>query len=470
MRKITTYSIWIFLLFALAAVNEVKAQCPNCTIILPTIPVDTVYLDTFPNARQNEYYEEQLSFRLPMTTTPLIGLDTTQNIPAGINLAAFSVQGISGLPLGMSFTLDRPLPARYDEAAPDTRDGCVTICGTPRQSGIFTVNISVLVETGILAPQPATIPLEFLVLPDTSAGFTMANSNGCAPLTVSFNNNIEADTSLGQTAAYFWDFGNGQNSTNQNPADVVYSDSGTYEVTYQAVVSEAIQNVFINSVTVNGTPCTDIFPAGTDIFITITGSQSGTDTVTGYTTNAGTPVTWNFGNNILLTPGTTYDIWVQDDDAIAAGIPGPEDCGHVFFSADTSANNFTITSGSLSVTVNLTRSIVFLRDTVNTTDYVVVTNCNASNESIEAISGSFNVFPNPTSGIVEVQFQTPATQNQEVTLKITDMLGRTLRQNELGAFSGNYNDSFNLREFGAGVYLMQLQVGDKLLSKKIIVR
>jgi hypothetical protein len=50
------------------------------------------------------------------------------------------------------------------------------------------------------------------------------------------------------------------------------------------------------------------------------------------------------------------------------------------------------------------------------------------------------------------------------------MLGRTLRQNELGAFSGNYNDSFNLREFGAGVYLMQLQVGDKLLSKKIIVR
>lgn len=469
MKKIST--ILVFTALFLAVFTQINAQtCPTCTIILPTIPVDTVYLDTFPNARQNEYYEEQLSFRLPMTTTPLIGLDTTQNIPAGINLAAFSVQGISGLPLGMSFTLDRPLPARYDEAAPDTRDGCVTICGTPRQSGIFTVNISVLVETGILAPQPATIPLDFLVLPDTSAGFTMANSNGCAPLTVSFNNNIEADTSLGQTAVYAWDFGNGQNSTNQNPADVVYSDSGTYEVTYQAVVSESIQNVFINSVTVNGSPCTDFFPAGTDIFITITGSQSGTDTVTGYTTNAGTPVSWNFGNNILMVPGTRYEIWVQDDDAIAQGIPGPEDCGRVNFSADTSANTFTLTSGQLSVTITLTRNTSFLRDTINTTDFVVVTDCNASNEAIEAISGSFNVFPNPTSGIVEVQFQTPATQNQEVTLKITDMLGRTLRQNELGAFSGNYNDSFNLREFGAGVYLMQLQVGDKLLSKKIIVR
>jgi hypothetical protein len=182
----------------------------------------------------------------------------------------------------MSFTLDRPLPARYDEAAPDTRDGCITICVTPRQSGIFVVNISVLVETGILAPQPATIPLEFLVLPDTSAGFTMTNSSGCAPLTVSFNNSIEADTSLGQTATYFWDFGNGQTSNSQNPADVVYSDTGTYEVTYQAVITETVEQVFISSVRVNGSGCSDLLN-GVDLFITITGSQSGTDTVTTYT-------------------------------------------------------------------------------------------------------------------------------------------------------------------------------------------
>jgi hypothetical protein len=469
MKKISTLLACTFLF--LTVFTQLNAQtCPTCTIILPNMPVDTVYLDTFPNARQNEYYEEQLSFRLPMTTTPLIGLDTTQNIPAGINLTAFSVQGISGLPLGMSFTLDRPLPARYNEAAPDTRDGCVTICGTPRQSGIFTVNISVLVETGILAPQPATIPLEFLVLPDTSAGFTMANANGCAPLTVSFSNNIEADTSLGQTAAYFWDFGNGQTSTNQSPADVVYSDTGTYEVTYQAVISETIQNVFISSVTVNGSPCTDLFPAGTDLFITITGSQSGTDTVTGYTTNAGAPVSWNFGNNILMVPGTRYEIWVQDDDAIAQGIPGPEDCGRVNFSADTTANSFTLTSGQLSVTVNLTRTNTVLRDTFNTTGFVVAADCNASTDLFDEISASFSVNPNPTAGEVTVQFQSPDTQTQELSLKVSDMLGRTLRSENLGVVNGIYTDKINLREFGAGVYLMQLQIGNRLLSKKIIVR
>jgi hypothetical protein len=468
MKKFNTLLVCMALFFAISM--QLNAQtCPTCTVILPTMPVDTVYLDTFPNARQNEYYEERISFRLPMTTTPLIALDTTQNIPGGINLTAFSVQGISGLPLGMSFTLDRPLPARYDDAAPDTRDGCVTICGTPRQSGVFTVNISVLVETGILAPQPATIPLEFLVLPDTSAGFSMANSNGCAPLTVSFTNNIQADTAVGQTATYFWDFGNGQTSNSQNPADVVYSDTGTYEVTYQAVVTETVEQVFISSVRVNGSGCSDLLN-GVDLFITITGSQSGTDTVTGYTLDAGTPVTWNFGNNILMVPGTRYEIWVQDDDAIFQGLPGPEDCGRVNFSADTIVNSFTLTNGQLSVLVTLTRNTLNIRDTFNTTGFVVAADCNASTDVFDEISASFSVNPNPSTGDVTVQFQSPDTQTEEVSLSINDMLGRTLRSENLGVVNGTYNNSMNLKEFGAGVYLMQLQIGNKLLIKKIILR
>ncbi len=468
MKKFNTLLVCMALFFAISM--QLNAQtCPTCTVVLPTMPVDTVYLDTFPNARQNEYYEERISFRLPMTTTPLIALDTTQNIPAGINLTAFSVQGISGLPLGMSFTLDRPLPARYDEAAPDTRDGCVTICGTPRQSGVFIVNISVLVETGILAPQPATIPLEFLVLPDTSAGFSMANSNGCAPLTVSFINNIQADTAVGQTATYFWDFGNGQTSNSQNPADVVYSDTGTYEVTYQAVITETVEQVFISSVRVNGSGCSDLLN-GVDLFITITGSQSGTDTVTTYTTDAGTPVTWNFGNNILMVPGTRYEIWVQDDDAIFQGLPGPEDCGRVNFSADTTANSFTLTNGQLSVLVTLTRNTLNIRDTFSTTGFVVAADCNASTDLFDEISASFSVNPNPSTGDVTVQFQSPDTQTEEVSLSISDMLGRTLRSENLGVVNGTYSNNMNLKEFGAGVYLMQLQIGNKLLSKKIILR
>jgi hypothetical protein len=83
---------------------------------------------------------------------------------------------------------------------------------------------------------------------------------------------------------------------------------------------------------------------------------------------------------------------------------------------------------------------------------------------------SLNVFPNPTSGQVQVQFVMPATQNQEVSLKISDMLGRTLSQEQLGNFSGNYNGSLDLKAFGPGIYMLQLQVGNELLYKKVIVR
>jgi hypothetical protein len=469
MTKIKTIGL---LLFLLLGISYVQAQCPGCTISLPTMPVDTVYLDTFPTARQNVYYQENLSFRLPMTTTPLIGLDTTQNIPANVNLSAFVVQGISGLPLGLNYILDRPIPATYDEAAPNTRDGCVTICGTPRQSGLFTVNISISVETGILPPQPATIPLSFLVLPDTNAAFVMTNSVGCAPLTVNFTNNVSPDTSFNQTATYSWDFGNGQTSTAANPGPVTYSDTANFTVNYEAVI--ATPQRFLSSVVVTGVGCNDNsplpFPPTTppDLFLTIIGSASGTDTLTGYTQDLAVPVTFNFGNNIPLVQGSTYDIRVQDNDEITNGIPPPADCGTVTFSADTSASTFTLTNGSLVLTVTLTTSFVY--DTVSYTDVVYASNCNTAVGELESIAASFNVFPNPTSGTVQVQFTTPDNLNSEVSLKVSDVLGRNLKTENMGIFNGNYSAAHNLKEFGTGIYLMQLQIGNRILHKKIVVR
>jgi hypothetical protein len=111
-----------------------------------------------------------------------------------------------------------------------------------------------------------------------------------------------------------------------------------------------------------------------------------------------------------------------------------------------------------------------LRDTFNTTGFVVAADCNASTDLFDEISASFSVNPNPSTGDVTVQFQSPDTQTQEVSLKVSDMLGRTLRSENLGVVNGTYTDKMNLREFGAGVYLMQLQIGNRLLSKKIIVR
>lgn len=59
------------------------------------------------------------------------------------------------------------------------------------------------------------------------ADFTLAPDSGCAPLQVAFTNN-----SSGVQVTYAWDFGNGNTSTLQNPADEIYQQSFYSDTTY----------------------------------------------------------------------------------------------------------------------------------------------------------------------------------------------------------------------------------------------
>jgi PKD repeat protein len=59
-------------------------------------------------------------------------------------------------------------------------------------------------------------------------GFSSSVTSGDAPLKVQFN-----DTSSGSPTAWLWDFGDGNNSTSQNPT-YTYTEPGTYSVSLQA--------------------------------------------------------------------------------------------------------------------------------------------------------------------------------------------------------------------------------------------
>jgi hypothetical protein len=203
------------------------------------------------------------------------------------------------------------------------------------------------------------------------------------------------------------------------------------------------------------------------LFLTITGT--GVNTITNYTTDLATPVTFSFGTDIPLTPNEVYEIWVQDSDEVGGtGFPGPADCGRVTFNSNNSQSTFNLNNGQLSLTVTL--NTVFNRDTFNYSDVVTVQNCNASVSEIEAIANSFNVYPNPTSGLTQIQFQTSDIQNDDVAIKVIDVLGRNVAQKQLGVFSGTYNADFDFSEYGTGVYIVQLQVGNNLLHRKVVVR
>ena len=179
-------SLTIFFLACLFQNNILQAQCPGCTINLPAgIPADTIVVDTLPSAIKSIYYEEVMSFRLPYTTDPLAAVAPPgTSVPSGLSIDHFIIQSVTGLPPGLSWTGDRPNPMKYDETAPDTRDGCITLCGTPGASGTFTVNVNLEIQIqGFVFPSPP-VPLEFIVEPDTNATFSTDTSAGCTPFNV----------------------------------------------------------------------------------------------------------------------------------------------------------------------------------------------------------------------------------------------------------------------------------------------
>ncbi|MCB0754519.1 MAG: PKD domain-containing protein, partial [Flavobacteriales bacterium] len=72
------------------------------------------------------------------------------------------------------------------------------------------------------------------------------------PLTVSFTNNSGSS----QPLTYEWDFGNGNTSTDQSPADQTYTQAGTYTITLTGTDPDGCASTFTRTVTI-GSPETE---------------------------------------------------------------------------------------------------------------------------------------------------------------------------------------------------------------------
>lgn len=91
--------------------------------------------------------------------------------------------------------------------------------------GTYTVILTVTAQNGQADPEVKVNYVTINPLPTVS--FT-TSGNGC---TVPFNVTFTNTSSAGSNFTYNWNFGNGQNSTVQNPTAVTYSSAGTFPVT-----------------------------------------------------------------------------------------------------------------------------------------------------------------------------------------------------------------------------------------------
>ncbi len=79
---------------------------------------------------------------------------------------------------------------------------------------------------------------------------------------------------------------------------------------------------------------------------------------------------------------------------------------------------------------------------------------------------SFRTFPNPTQGQVTVEFK---AEPVATIVTLYDMSGRQLFREELNAFSGEYNQQFDLSEYAKGTIIVHVQQAEKVYTDQIVV-
>ena len=80
----------------------------------------------------------------------------------------------------------------------------------------------------------------------------------------------------------------------------------------------------------------------------------------------------------------------------------------------------------------------------------------------------FNVFPNPSDGIFNIQLDLP--QEGRTSVQVFDSNGRRVYENNLGNFSGVFSDRIDIANTAKGIYFLLVRQNDKTLSKRLVLQ
>lgn len=269
-----------------------------CTIDF-TQTVPGIYPDTMPVGTVNQFYDEDITFVLPLDTQ-------------GFDFTNFHILSIA-LPVGLSWECNNSASnCDYDPQV--SQYGCVNVYGTPLLAGQYNVDVTVIADLTVASGIPTSFQVYMEILPanvgTTNNGFSMLGSAGCSPQTVEFTNNNPG------LLAYAWDFGNGNASTAENPTPQIYSTPGDYQVNYQAWSNldtldiYTLTNVNIQSMSNYGGGFPSFEAADAYYIIYENGSifnQSGV------IADTDPPVSWN--TSLTLDPSNSYTIEIWESDA-----------------------------------------------------------------------------------------------------------------------------------------------------------
>lgn len=79
------------------------------------------------------------------------------------------------------------------------------------------------------------------------------------------------------------------------------------------------------------------------------------------------------------------------------------------------------------------------------------------------------VSPNPTSGRLLIQMPLLSDGNKEVNIAFSDMMGKLILSKKYQLTGDLFKEELDLSALAQGTYLLQVQIGDKLISRKIVL-
>ncbi|HRH63221.1 MAG TPA: T9SS type A sorting domain-containing protein [Bacteroidia bacterium] len=345
MKFITKLSLLFCLLITLTVTSS-KAQC----VIDSSQTQPGLHPDSLLAATVNQYYTQDITFVLITDTL-------------GLTISNFLIQSINGLPLGLQWSCNHASNGcNYDPA--QSIYGCVRFYGTPLLAGTYPLSVTVVATVAFIGNQTFNFNTQLVVQPasNTNNSFSMLNSSGCAPLSVSFTNNLPNGD------YYHWNFGNGDTSLLENPPPVTFTQPGDYVVT-QLSIADTTASYFLTSVKIDSIPNNAGVIDVPDIYILIK-NQSGTtvfDSHPSYT-NTNPPLTIAIPALQLNNENYTVEVWDED-----SGLSAPDDpLGTITFSGIDSTDTAYATLSGISGRLKLIYSIlriapqsIFASDTIH---------------------------------------------------------------------------------------------------------
>jgi len=372
--------------------------------------------------------------------------------------------------------------------------GCVEDRGTPIIANVVSiVGFGAIVGTGIATDTATAITSTWSFIDETKcycdtavAGFGFQD----IALTVLFS-----DSSL-QAETWYWDFGDGDTSTQQNPTHN-YGADGTYNVCL-VITNNCGSDSICDSVSVACVIPTSNF-SWSDSVLTVSFFDSSLDA---------TSVKWDFGDGktstqlnpvhpyatagvitVCLTvynvcDSATYCVTIEVCRALYANIFTYSDTGLMVQFTDISSNAtswlWNFGDGNSSIVQHPKH--VYAQQKMYWICLTVTNNCSTDTycDSIPIFKSSiddiehpdyFDIYPNPNSGIFHLRVK-QGSKYHYVKVEVLGLNGQLVYENEifLGGKGKRYFEEINLRGEPKGVYLVKIAADNNLYYRRIVIQ